>query len=227
MNALHLQNLYRATNENTLNVWRQNAGIGNVKEDDQYDPSTLALATSIRPALSAAVTRLIDELAQCTQRDPLADTLPANGFHFTFVPVTLPRYRAYERLPAEVDHLKQIWVPFHGVNIAIRHLRLVALPNQLLLAGIPDAPAIALRQSFCDQVLDSYWKNALLQRHTGRPLPAPFWHSTLLRYRADFLPASVRRFFLTRQHVNVGDVAGALTLAKVSYNWTTCYSLID
>jgi hypothetical protein len=99
----------------------------------------------------------------------------------------------------------------------------VALPSQLLLAGIPDEPAIAMRQSFCEKILASSWKNELLVRHANSPLPAPFWHSTLLRYNADFLPAEVRQFFLERQGIDFGDVAGELTLAKINYNWTKCY----
>jgi hypothetical protein len=61
-------------------------------------------------------------------------------------------------------------------------------------------------------------------RHANSPLPAPFWHSTLLRYNADFLPAELRQFFLERQDIDFGEIAGELTLAKINYNWTKCYS---
>ncbi len=101
----------------------------------------------------------------------------------------------------------------------------MALPGQLLLAGIPENPAIALRHSFCEKVLESDWKNELLLRHHGSALPAPFWHSTLLRYNAAFLPATLRQFFLKRQDIDFSDVTGELILARVNYNWTQCYPL--
>lgn len=225
MKSISLQNLYRSANENTLAMWAENAGIGDIKEGNYYDPVRLALAAGIQPPVSFSVSRLICELQQLTKDDPLADVLPPNGFHFTFLPLTLPLYNENGPLPEKVDQLTTIWTEFDARKIVIRDLRLVALPSQLLLAGIPERPAIAMRQSFCEKVLHSEWKNALLARHTGSPLPAPFWHSTLLRYSADFLPTTLRQFITERQAINYGDVAGALTLARINYNWTICYPL--
>ena len=224
MTLMSLPDVYRATNANTLAMWEENAGIGNVRKENYYDPVKFALATGLQPPISAPVSRLLDELKKLTGDDPLADTLPAQGFHFTFLPLTQPLYKVDEPLPAKVEQLRTIWAEYQAKKIVIRKLRLVALPSQLLLAGIPDEPAIAMRQSFCEKILASSWKNELLVRHANSPLPAPFWHSTLLRYNADFLPTEVRRFFLERQGIDFGDVAGELTLAKINYNWTKCYS---
>ncbi|EPA9745388.1 hypothetical protein ACQ9OV_001744 [Cronobacter malonaticus] len=206
-------------------MWSKHAGIGEIRKENYYDPVKLALATGIRPTVSLNVSRLLCELQQLTQDDPLADILPAHGLHFTFLPLTLPLYNINEPLPANVEQLITLWAPFDAKKIIIRNLQLVALPGQLLLAGIPEHPAIALRHSFCDKVLESDWKHELLRRHTGSPLPAPFWHSTLLRYNAAFLPATLRQFFLKRQDMDFGDVTGELILAKVNYNWTQCYPL--
>lgn len=227
MKSISLQNIYRSANEKTAAVWAKNAGVGEIKEGHYYDPDKLALAAGIRPFLPLHVLRLICELQQLTKADPLADVLPTQGFHFTFLPLTLPLYDENALLPEKVDELTNIWAGFHGKKIVIRDLRLVTLPGQLLLAGIPDSPAIAIRQSFCEKVLDSHWKEELLARHTGSPLPAPFWHSTILRYSAAFLPANVRQFIFERQEINFGDVAGELTLARVNYNWGKCYSLMN
>ncbi|HBH64196.1 MAG TPA: hypothetical protein DEA88_09120 [Erwinia persicina] len=227
MTLIRLQDMYRSANENTIATWTKNAGIGEIREENDYDPVKLALAAGIRPPLSLSVSRLMDELKRLTKEDPLADILPTHGFHFTFLPLTLPLYNVNERLPAKVDQLTHIWTEFHAKKIVIRDLRLVALPRQLLLAGIPEHPATTMRQSFCERILNSQWKNEVLMRHTGSPLPAPFWHSTLLRYGAAYLPATVRHFFIERQAINFGDVAGELTLARVNYNWTKCYPLND
>lgn len=225
MKSMNLHNIYRSANENTVAIWEENAGIGDIRQGNYYDPVKFALAAGIQPSVSSDVTRLLCELQQLTRDDPLADVLPADGFHFTFLPLTLPLYHENASLPEKVDQLTAIWTGLDAKKIVIRNLRLVALPGQLLLAGIPESPAVAMRQSFCEKVLDSDWKHELLMRHSGSPLPAPFWHSTLLRYNAAFLPVTLRRYFLERQTVDFGDVAGELTLAKINYNWTKCYPL--
>ncbi|ELY4721676.1 hypothetical protein [Cronobacter sp. 153480017-3] len=225
MNTINLQEMYRTANENTLAIWAKNAGIGEIRKENYYDPLKLALATGIQPTVPVKVSRLLCELQQLTQDDPLADILPAHGLHFTFLPLTLPLYNINEPLPANVEQLTTLWTQFDAKKIIIRNLQLVALPGQLLLAGIPENPAIALRQSFCEKVLETDWKNELLRRHHGSALPAPFWHSTLLRYNAAFLPATLRQFFLKRQDMDFGDVTGELILARVNYNWTQCYPL--
>lgn len=225
MKSMNLHNIYRSANENTVAMWRKNAGIGDIRQGNYYDPVKLALATGIQPSVSSDVSRLLRELQQLTRDDPLADVLPADGFHFTFLPLTLPLYHENAPLPEKVDQLTVIWTGFEAKKIVIRALRLVALPGQLLLAGIPESPAVTMRQLFCEKVLDSDWKNELMMRHSGSRLPAPFWHSTLLRYNAAFLPATLRHYFLERQTVDFGEVAGELTLAKINYNWTKCYPL--
>lgn len=225
MKSVSLQYRYLSANENTIAMWKKNTGIGEIKKEGYYDPLKLALAAGITPPVSDCVSLLINELNGLTRDDPLADMLPTQGFHFTFLPLTLPLYKVNEQLPAKVEQLKNIWTEFHAKKIVIRDLRLVALPSQLLLAGIPERSAIDMRQSFCEKILDSDWKDELLERHTDSPLPAPFWHSTLLRYSAALLPKSVRQFFIEHQTVNFGDVAGELILAKVNYNWTKFYQL--
>ena len=223
MTLMSLPDVYRSTNANTLAMWKENAGIGEVRKENYYDPVKFALATGLQPPISVPVLRLLDELKKLTGDDPLADTLPAQGFHFTFLPLTQPLYKVDEPFPAKIEELRTIWAEYEAKKIVIRNLRLVALPSQLLLAGIPDDPAIAMRHSFCEKILASSWKNELLVRHANSPLPAPFWHSTLLRYNADFLPTEVRQFFIERQNIDFGEVAGELTLAKINYNWTKCY----
>jgi hypothetical protein len=223
MKPLSLPNIYRATNARTLGMWEKNAGTGDIKKENYYDPTKLALAAGIQPLMSSSVSRLIAQLKHLTRDDPLADTLPKRGFHFTFLPLTLPLYDPNAPLPEKVSQLTNFWAGYHGKKIVISNLRLIALPSQLLLAGIPEEPAIAMRQSFCEQVLESDWRNELLKRHAGSPLPAPFWHSTILRYGADYLPLAVRQFFFERQNMDFGEVSGELTLTRISYNWTQCY----
>jgi hypothetical protein len=222
MQMPELDNLYSATNLKTRAIWRESIDPGNPIQA-YYAPQKFALATGFQPQMSGPIKALFSELHSLTRNDSLADLQPVSGFHFTFVPLTLPLYEENEQLPAKIDQLVGAWSPFEGQTITIRDLRLVALPGQLLLAGIPEIPATALRQTFCEQILNSPWKDELLLRHAKTPLPAPFWHTTLLRYGVERLPESLRSFFLERESQRYGEVAGKLKLVRINYNWTRCY----
>ncbi|WP_054178570.1 hypothetical protein [Trabulsiella odontotermitis] len=225
MNAAELNALYRATTERTLAVWQNLRGSELVEQGNAYDPHKLAIGAGIQPVMSAEIRTLLQALADITRDDPLADVMPEAAFHFTFLPITLPLWTIDEPLPAKTEALRQLWASCQGATVIVSDLRLVALPGQLLLAGIPDARSVALRQQFCAQLLASPWENELRLRHASTPLPAPFWHSTLLRYRAQCLPEQLQQFFLERQACRYGDVSGALTLTKAIYNWAVAYPL--
>ena len=170
MKSFCLPDIYRSTNLNTIGMWKDNAEIGEIREENYYDPVKLALATGIKPHMPFSISLLIDELNELIRDDPLADILPEHGFHFTFLPLTLPLYKANERLPSKVEQLKNIWAGYHSKKIVIRNLRLIALPSQLLLAGIPDEPAIAMRQSFFERILGFNGKERLLLGDRRSPL---------------------------------------------------------
>ncbi|MHB2057463.1 hypothetical protein ACX64R_20350 (plasmid) [Pantoea dispersa] len=38
MQPISLQTRYRSANENTIALWAKNAGIGNIREENYYDP---------------------------------------------------------------------------------------------------------------------------------------------------------------------------------------------
>lgn len=86
MKSISLQNMYLSANEKTVAMWAKNAGIGEIRGKNYYDPVKLALAAGIQPPVPFSVSRLIGELQQLTKDDPLADTLPTQDFHFTFLP---------------------------------------------------------------------------------------------------------------------------------------------
>lgn len=117
MNSVNLQKMYRSANENTIAMWLKNAGIGKVREENYYDPLKLALAAGIKPHVPDCVSLLIDELKCLTKDDPLADTLPTQGLHFTFLPLTLPLYKVNEQLPEKMEQLTNIWTEFHAKKL--------------------------------------------------------------------------------------------------------------
>lgn len=214
-----LSALYEATSERTLVAWQKAPDCGEVMQQAYYDPHKLALASGIQPVPSADIASLRHQLAELVRNDALADVMPADGLHFTFLPLTLPLYTATEQ-PENMASLLELWHRWRQSKVHIRELRLVALPSQLLLAGIPDEQSLRARQQFCDALLASPWRNHLIDRHAHTPLPAPFWHTTLLRYRAQYLPPSLRRFFLANRQQRYASVEGTLKLAQVNYNWT-------
>ncbi|MGN7911767.1 hypothetical protein [Enterobacter sp. 22466] len=214
-----LERLYLETNAKTLAMWETQDGIGS-RRAPCYASGSFALATGFQPEIAESVDVLFRELESLTCQDPLADLQPRPGFHFTFVPLTLPLYEKNARLPVKTHQLLDAWSPFAGQVITIRALRLVALPGQLLLAGLPDSPAPAQRKAFCETLLTTHWQDELRLRHDKTPLPAPFWHTTLLRYQADYMPEPLRAFFRARQSLRFGDVCGSLDLRLVNYNWT-------
>lgn len=221
MQDAELDALYQATSAKTLALWREEEGTGRPVKG-YYDTRKLALATGFQPPVSEAIAGLFSALQSLTAGDDRVDLQPLNGFHFTFVPLTLPMFGENQPLPAKTRQLIDAWSPFENQSVRIEGLRLVALAGQLLLAGIPSPPASVLRQAFCDAMLKTGWKDELLLRHANTPLPAPFWHTTLLRYQAERLPDYLRTYFLERQAQRYGEVSGTLKLVRINYNWTQC-----
>lgn len=220
LNSDELQQLYARTSEKTLATWATQPGIGNIREQAFYDPNKLAITSGIQPALTEPLNLLLHELHELAGNDSYADVMPFSGLHFTFFAITMPLYQ--QRDSAILDPFLLAAFKEHAKNltVTISDLQLVALPNQLLIAGTPDVKSLVAKEAFARQLLDSPWREKLRERHGDIPLPPPFWHSTLLRYQADFLPARFRDYFLTRQTRHYGAVSAKADLALTNYNWT-------
>lgn len=223
LNIDELQQLYARTSEKTLASWAKQPCIGKVREEAFYEPNKLAITSGIQPALTEPLSLLLQELHELAGNDSHADVMPFNGLHFTFFAITMPLYQQRDiavldpfLLAAFKEHAKDL-------TVTISNLRLVALPNQLLIAGTPDVKSLAAKEAFANQLVDSPWREKLRERHGDIPLQPPFWHSTLLRYQAEFLPARFRDYFHTRQQFNYGEVSAQASLAFTNYNWTEVY----
>ncbi|PWC19666.1 hypothetical protein [Brenneria corticis] len=214
-----LQDLYHSTSEATLQQWEKQSGIGELMKGHYYDTSRLAFTSGFQPPATPDIRRLLAQLDELAGNDPLADVMPVYGLHFTFLPITQQIYSP-DRQPDNFSELQSLWQEYEGKTVRISDLRLVALPGQLLLAGIPDKESIAARHQLASSLLASSWQEALRNRHANTPLPAPFWHSTLLRYRAQRLPEAFRQFFIAQRHQRYGSVHGRLKLVLSNYNWT-------
>jgi hypothetical protein len=219
-NSEELQQLYTRTSEKTLTKWAMHPGIGRVREAAFYEPHKLAITSGIQPALTPPLRQLLHELHELAHNDPLADVMPYSGLHFTFFAITMPLYQC--RDISMLDQQLPAIFAEHAQNLVatISNLRLVALPNQLLIAGTPDLDSQSAKAAFARQLLDSPWREKLRDRHGDIPLPPPFWHSTLLRYQAEFIPQHFRDYFLAHQSHHYGDVTAQVQLAFTNYNWT-------
>ncbi len=214
-----LNALYDSTSSRTLAAWSQDPGTGAARSKPHYAKDKFALATGITPPLSPAIATLLQELHTLAAGDPLADVMHARALHFTFLAVTDALYDRPQP-PQELASLKAAFKDIAPLTVTISDLRLVALPDQLLLAGTPDAVSLARRQHFADALLASPWKTALTQRYGNTPLPPPFWHSTLVRYEAARLPVRFRAYFEKERTSRFGAVNAPLMLALVNYNWS-------
>ncbi|MEH5096303.1 hypothetical protein PO486_00190 [Atlantibacter hermannii] len=214
-----LSMLYQETSKRTLSLWRDAPGCGEVMQNDYYQKETFAPVTGIQPPLSDALHALVTAVDALAEGDPLADAMPLHGLHFTFLAIALPRYPRQQR-PEKLASLLDIWKKYPARLTAITDLQLVALPGQLLLAGIPDPASIADRATLADSLLDSDWRQDIQARYANTAFPPPFWHSTLLRYRAQRLPEHWRAFFLARQQHRFGSVKAIRKLVMANYNWS-------
>lgn len=214
----NLAKLYCQRSQETLRLWRE--PINADPHTGFYPENLKAIATGIQPVLTPPVSALLTALRQQVLDDPLADIMHPDCFHLTFLAIT-PACYDRQHQPENVDELKKIAAANGtGSELKVRELRLVALPNQLLIAGIPDETAIARRTAFWQALQQSDWAALLQKRYHGSHQPPPFWHSTLLRYNAPVLPDGLQQFFKTRINQRYGEIAGRIKLRLVTYNWS-------
>lgn len=214
-----LHQAYVDVTQKTLKVWEKSAGQGVVRDEPFYPPTKLAISSGNRPPLSPELLSLLSEMKASTQGDSLADPNPAEGLHFSFFPVTNALYDSVEEAQ-DRDEVAAMFTRCCADHVMhISQLRLVALPNQILLAGLPDAQSLRVRKQFAEALLASTWAGKVRARYPDGDIPQPFWHSTLLRYNADVVSPELYALFLRFQNQNFGDVSVPVRLVMCNYNW--------
>jgi len=214
-----LDQAYEDVTQKTLKLWERSAGQGAVRDEPFYPPTKLAISSGNRPPLSPELLSLLSEMKASTQGDPLADPNPAEGVHFSFFPVTNALYNSVEEAQDrnEVAAIFTRCCADHVMHIS--QLRLVALPNQILLAGLPDAQSLRVRKQFAEALLASKWAGKVRARYPNGDIPQPFWHSTLLRYSAGVVSPELYALFLRFQNQDFGSVSVPVRLVMCNYNW--------
>lgn len=215
----NIHQAYENVTKKTLTLWEASAGCGHVRNEPFYHPTKLAFSSGNRPALSRDLLSLLCALQEVTKDDPLADLNPVDGVHFSFFPISNALYDNVEQVP-ERDEVRDIFTRCCAGHVMhISQLRLVALPNQILLAGIPDARSLEVRQRLADALLASPWQDKVRARYPSGDIPQLFWHSTLLRYSADVVSPALHALFLRFQNHNFGEVSLPVRLVMCNYNW--------
>lgn len=208
---------YENTNRRTLEKWNANAATGAIRTEPFYHPTRLAITSGNRAG--SPMHPLLSAIETAAQGDPLADVAPLNGMHFTFFCVTQALYDQ----PEDAEDVAELVAIFKehcaGHVMHIDELRLVALPDQLLLAGFPDEQSLRVRQELVEHLMRTQWAGKIRERFPHTEIPQVFWHSTLLRYSADYLPESLRQFFRDNQHNNYGSLSLPVKLVMTDYNW--------
>nr|WP_240782800.1 hypothetical protein [Rahnella sp. RFA10(1/100)] len=225
--ALHTREIihqaYENTTAKTSEIWNTHRGTGEIRTEPFYHPTRLAITSGHRAGSPMAA--LLDELATAAQGDPLADVAQVNGMHFTFFAITQALYDK----PGDAEDLADLISIFEQYCrshvMQISDLRLVALPDQLLLAGFPDAESLRVRQALVEHLLNTPWAVKIRERYPDTEIPQVFWHSTLLRYSAQYLPETLRVWFRENRQKDFGSLSLPVKLVMTNYNWTETFTL--
>lgn len=226
-NQNYLQNVYTNRSQETIQEWLLELE-NNFNEKDVvfYPEKLLALTSGIQPELNPQIRVLLSDLRSLTNDDPLAEVMSEENFHMTFLAVTQSIYESYEDTADIADLIERFSLIIRNSTLNVKELQLVALPNQLLLAGIPDSNSISLRQIFWNDLMSSDWQSKLQDRYPGKALPPDFWHTTIMRYKSKKLPPLVREYFLSNSDMRYGEIEGKIKLVLAPYNWNNPLNII-
>ncbi|MCA9971830.1 MAG: hypothetical protein KC425_16510 [Anaerolineales bacterium] len=216
-----LETAYAQLTQKTLRQWQAQPAAGPPR-GHAYPPDKLGLATGCLLPPGGALARLHAALAALAQADPLVDLVPADSLHVTFLALALDQFASVDDLPAELTAVYPLLARhLCGLDYRLCRLRLVPLPRALVLAGIPDAASDAARRALAADLLASAWRPFLAARYAGYAIPPLFWHTTLVRYRADYAPPALRALFHQFRAARFADLTlGQPQLVAASYDWS-------
>ncbi|MCW1834588.1 hypothetical protein OLZ33_21710 [Pantoea ananatis] len=226
-NENYLQKVYTNRSQETIHEWLLELEKNfNEKDVVFYPEKLLALTSGIHPELNPQIRVLLSDLRSLTNDDQLAEVMSEENFHMTFLAVTQSIYESYEDITDIADLTERFSLIIRNSTLNVKELQLVALPNQLLLAGIPDRDSITLRQRFWEELISSDWQSKLHDRYPRKALPPDFWHTTLLRYKSKKLPPQIREYFLSNSEKRYGEIDGKIKLVLAPYNWNNPLNII-
>jgi hypothetical protein len=219
--AAAIEREYAKIENRTLATWESEPGVGD-HQPLPYDEELLAFTTGQRFFPTDTLLELHDELLEIGFFDYNLRVIARMNMHLTLLALSPHRYPGPDDYPTELGLLKDLYTQHAGqVRFTLSSLRLVPLPNTLLLAGIPNEEAFAARNRFAAALLASEWSAHLKARYEPHPVPPVIWHTTLVRSNRRFLPQTIRNVFHRYRGKRFPDIdLGQPILAAVSYDWS-------
>jgi hypothetical protein len=225
--AAQIEYEYEKIEENTLAAWKSEPGIGG-HQPLPYDEKLLAFTAGQWFQPTDTLLRLHEELLALGFGDHNLKVIARKNMHFTLLALSPHRYRGPNEYPDELELLKRLYTQHVAqVQFELSSLRLVPLPNTLLLAGIPNEGAFTARRGFASELLASEWGTLLRARYEPYPIPPVIWHTTLVRSSRQLLPRDLREVFSHYRDRRFQDIdLGQPILAAVSYDWSTVRQIL-
>ncbi len=212
---------YTDTTQCTLQCWRENPTAGRALPIP-YHQSRLGISTGNVFHITGWLAEFYTALAAYAREDPRLDLVPQDSLHFTFLALATSLFDETSDIPQEINSLFPLYDTYvHPVTFCIRHVRLLPLHGALLLAGIPNIQSFKARRQFAEAVLNSAWSPWLNDRYKHHEIPPVFWHTTIARYEAEFLPERVRAVYhrFAAEFIPEINMGRPLFVAS-TYNWS-------
>lgn len=227
MFAQQLVTAYANVTQRTLQTWDENLTTGRALPAP-YHHSRLGISTGNVFQITDWLAELYAALAEYACVDARLDLVPRNSLHFTFLALATSLFDGMDDMPQEIISLLPLYDRHvRPVTFRIRSVRVLPLQNALLLAGIPDAESFDARQQFAEAVLNSAWSPWLRNRYKNHALPPLFWHTTVARYHAEFLPEPVRALCHRYASETMSEILiGQPRLVAATYNWSRILDLL-
>jgi len=211
---------YGAMTARGLDTWASAPTAG---ERVPADPlrTRLGVTSGRQFAPTGALIWLHAALLALAAGDADVDVVPASSLHFTFLALAWDHYASAAEVP-NTSQLKPLFAArTRDIPFTLGHLRLVAIPGALLLAGIPDPASAAARAGLAADLMAADWAPHIAERYRGYPFPPRIWHTTLARSRRQLATPGMRALFADFQNSAFDDLAlGQPWLLAANYNWT-------
>ena len=207
---------YHATRQRTLAVWQQSPGLGELAPPP-YHPTHRAYAIGSLFTPTPALEPIISRVATVEGVDGVA----RENLHYTFLALTPHQWDDFDAMSDPQFFAGAMRWHLSAVAFEITDLRLLPLPNVLLLAGLPSIEMLDARDRLIAELLENATTATWLRERYGNAFPPLFWHTTLARSRTALLPPPLRSLFNEFADTSFGTLAmPPPRLHAMNFDWT-------
>lgn len=207
---------YKATRERTLATWEKSPDAG-AEAPPPYHLTNRAYAIGSLFTPTAALEPLISRVFDAEG----ISVVPRDSLHYTFLALTPHQWDDDDQMP-DPSFLAAV-TRSHLLNLRfeISDLRLLPLPNALLLAGLPSVEMLDARDRLIGDLMKFTTTATWLKERYGPAFPPLFWHTTLARSRTTLLPPTLRSLCREFAAENFGYLSMPFPrLHAVNFDWT-------